>query len=117
MIFRPGLAFPNSEAERTRRRSRCRMVETAKVPALARMARRSIAAFADHRVPHSAFQLLRRIDNLLGITAGPDGNLWFTDLDNGSIDSVTPTGQVTVYPLPVIPNCADSSECPLGYHR
>ena len=38
--------------------------------------------------------------NLLGITPGPDGNVWFTDLNTGTIDSVTPTGQVTPYPLP-----------------
>jgi uncharacterized repeat protein (TIGR01451 family) len=34
-----------------------------------------------------------------GITAGPDGNLWFTLFDN-EIGRITPTGQVTVFPVP-----------------
>jgi hypothetical protein len=42
-----------------------------------------------------------------GITAGPDGNLWFTECvssssgcANGQIGRITPTGQFTEFPLP-----------------
>ena len=36
--------------------------------------------------------------NALGITAGPDGNLWFTDTDTDSIGRITPSGAVTMFP-------------------
>jgi len=32
------------------------------------------------------------------ITAGPDGNLWFTEV--GAIGRITPNGQITAFPLP-----------------
>jgi hypothetical protein len=35
----------------------------------------------------------------VGITAGPDGNVWFTDGD-GSVGRVTPQGAVTSFPTP-----------------
>jgi len=31
----------------------------------------------------------------LGIAAGPDGNLWFTNLGNNSVGRVTPAGVVS----------------------
>src|SRR5262249_38165424 len=34
------------------------------------------------------------------IVAGPDGNLWFTDLENKTIGEITTSGKVTVYPIP-----------------
>jgi virginiamycin B lyase len=34
------------------------------------------------------------------ITAGPDGNLWFTYLSGSRIGRITPTGQITEFPLP-----------------
>ena len=34
----------------------------------------------------------------LGITAGPEGNLWFTELQGGRIARITPTGTVTEFP-------------------
>ena len=33
----------------------------------------------------------------LGITAGPDGNLWFTEYDAGRIGRITPAGVVTEF--------------------
>ncbi|TMG18725.1 MAG: hypothetical protein E6I01_01975, partial [Chloroflexi bacterium] len=36
-----------------------------------------------------------------GIVTGPDGNLWFTDAGNNSIDRFTLSGTVTSYPLPM----------------
>ncbi len=35
-----------------------------------------------------------------GITAGPDGNLWFTEPLGGQIGRITPDGTVTEFPLP-----------------
>ncbi len=37
----------------------------------------------------------------LGITAGPDGNLWFTDQVSGSAGKITPAGVVTEYPTSI----------------
>jgi streptogramin lyase len=34
------------------------------------------------------------------ITAGPDGNLWFTEFGGNSIGRITPTGTITEFPLP-----------------
>jgi streptogramin lyase len=34
------------------------------------------------------------------ITAGPDGNLWFTEPDSNEIGRITPAGQITLYPVP-----------------
>jgi len=36
-----------------------------------------------------------------GITVGPDGNLWFTELLVNRIGRITPTGTITKFPLPV----------------
>src|SRR5262249_13135647 len=36
------------------------------------------------------------------ITAGPDGNLWFTDPVAGEVGRITPGGQVTEFPTPGI---------------
>jgi trehalose transport system substrate-binding protein len=34
------------------------------------------------------------------ITAGPDGNLWFTNYDSNDIGRITPSGEVSVFPDP-----------------
>src|SRR5271157_2192888 len=34
-----------------------------------------------------------------GITSGPDGNLWFTDV-NGGVGRITTSGAITTFPLP-----------------
>jgi streptogramin lyase len=39
----------------------------------------------------------------LGITSGPDGNLWFTEPDDNKIGRMSPTGVVTEFPLPTYP--------------
>src|SRR5439155_22959567 len=36
-----------------------------------------------------------------GITAGPDGNLWFTEFDGNRIGRITPGGTITQFPIPV----------------
>jgi virginiamycin B lyase len=35
----------------------------------------------------------------LDITSGPDGNLWFTEQDGNRIGRITPTGQITEFPI------------------
>ncbi len=37
---------------------------------------------------------------MLGITAGPDGNLWFTEQLGGKIGRITPAGVITEFPIP-----------------
>ena len=44
-----------------------------------------------------------------GITAGPDGNLWFTEPLGGQIGRITPDGTVTEFPLPT-PNSLGFTE-------
>jgi virginiamycin B lyase len=34
------------------------------------------------------------------ITAGPDGNVWFTENDGNRIGRITPQGAITEFPLP-----------------
>jgi streptogramin lyase len=34
----------------------------------------------------------------IGITAGPDGNLWFTEKDLSMIGRITPSGDISVFP-------------------
>lgn len=34
------------------------------------------------------------------ITAGPDGNLWFTESANNDVGKITTSGVITIYPLP-----------------
>jgi streptogramin lyase len=35
-----------------------------------------------------------------GITAGPDGNIWFTELYGNRIGRITPSGEITEFPVP-----------------
>ena len=47
-----------------------------------------------------------------GITARPDGNLWFTESSitgdtNGKIGRITPAGQITEFPIPTANNSPD----------
>ncbi len=45
---------------------------------------------------------------LSDITAGPDGNLWFTEEDTDRIGRVTPAGQITEFPVPKHADISDS---------
>jgi virginiamycin B lyase len=38
------------------------------------------------------------------LTVGPDGNVWFVEQNTNIVGKVTPTGQVTEYPIPNAPN-------------
>ncbi|MGH6746802.1 caspase, EACC1-associated type [Novosphingobium sp.] len=36
----------------------------------------------------------------VGMTAGPDGNMWFTEPDHDKIGKITPDGKIAEYPVP-----------------
>ncbi len=36
-----------------------------------------------------------------GITAGPDGNVWFTELTGNRIGRITPAGVITEFPISI----------------
>src|SRR2546422_282714 len=36
------------------------------------------------------------------IAAGPDGNLWFTEIDGNKVERITTGGVVTEYPVPTV---------------
>ena len=38
--------------------------------------------------------------NLVAITAGPDGNLWFTEFNGDKIGRISPNGTITEFPVP-----------------
>jgi streptogramin lyase len=46
---------------------------------------------------------------LRNLAAGPDGNLWVTSGPQNAIAKLTPSGEVTQYPLPRIPDSPDTS--------
>src|SRR5262245_5907799 len=41
--------------------------------------------------------------NLVGITRGPDGNMWFTDALAGKIGRITPAGVITEFSAGITP--------------
>ncbi len=43
----------------------------------------------------------------VGITAGPDGNLWFTESNSNNIGRITPNGVITEFPIPTSANSPD----------
>lgn len=43
---------------------------------------------------------LSKSDNLFGITAGPDGNLWFTEWASNLIGRMTPAGSISTFAVP-----------------
>src|SRR5512135_2823551 len=49
---------------------------------------------------------------LNGITLGPDGNIWFAEVDGNKIGRITPSGVITEFPVPTAdsgPNVITSS--------
>jgi streptogramin lyase len=54
-----------------------------------------LSTFNEYPVPDNGFGV-----KLSGITAGPDGNVWFTNasIDGGEIESITPAGAITAFP-------------------
>jgi streptogramin lyase len=60
-----------------------------------------LSTFHEYPVPDNGFGV-----NLSGITAGPDGNVWFTNAGDvfrssrGEIESITPAGTITTFPQP-----------------
>ena len=50
----------------------------------------------DHDIPDPAGNLIRPF----GITAGPDGNVWFTDFRSNVVGRITPAGAITTFTDP-----------------
>src|SRR4051794_8670691 len=73
---------PRSPARR--RRLELEALETRLVPALG----------------FTEFNLPTLNSNPVGISAGPDGNIWFTELDNNAIGRLSPAGVLTEFPIP-----------------
>jgi sugar lactone lactonase YvrE len=51
---------------------------------------------------------------LLEITAGPDGNLWFTEASGSNVDRITPSGVITRFPIPSISSTGGIAAGPDG---
>jgi streptogramin lyase len=64
------------------------------IPAEGLEGRRLLAAFI------TVFPIPTANGDPQGITAGPDGNLWFTETAANQIGRITPEGDVTEFPLP-----------------
>ena len=50
--------------------------------------------FTEFKVPDAM------VNDLHGISAGPDGNVWFTVRGANKIGRITPSGRVTEFPIP-----------------
>jgi len=61
-----------------------------------------------HNAPHGAHCAFE-FCGPVGITAGPDGNLWFAATDVNMIGRITPAGSFTEFPLPT--TCGSSNGC------
>ena len=68
-----------------------------RIPRLEGLEDRCLLAVTEFPIPTSGGDIY---DNLESITAGPDGNLWFTESDANKIGRITTAGVVTQFPLP-----------------
>jgi hypothetical protein len=92
-----GVKFPSASLRKPRRRPQ-RPVRY--VPVLhALEVRCLLSTFHEYPVPDNGLGV-----NLSGITAGPDGNVWFTHAGtfphDGELESITPAGAITTFPQP-----------------
>jgi streptogramin lyase len=104
--FHTPMPVPAPSAMLERRPSRVRRFAgwLALVAAVLVSALVTVALFAPHSNPAGSkpsiaitkFEEPISMGPLLGITAGPDGNLWFTENDNNQIVRVTTTGDFTL---------------------
>src|SRR5947209_20448477 len=53
--------------------------------------------------PSVDFAVLYSPNGPVGITAGPDGNLWFTESGRDTIGRMSPAGIITEFSLPSLP--------------
>ena len=61
----------------------------------------AIAPLAQARERERGFLLPTRVSEPQGITAGPDGNLWFTEFLGNKIGRITTAGVITEFPIPM----------------
>ncbi|TMF17802.1 MAG: hypothetical protein E6I33_00950, partial [Chloroflexi bacterium] len=62
----------------------------------------TVTATASLAVGTGLISLYRGISNPYGITAGPDGAVWFTNYGNNAIGRISTAGKVNIYPDPSI---------------
>jgi streptogramin lyase len=55
-----------------------------------------IKQFREGEFPHGISEAIEPA----GVTAGPDGNVWFTEQAGDAIGRITPGGTITVFPIP-----------------
>jgi streptogramin lyase len=55
-----------------------------------------ITEFFEGEFPHGISEAIEPA----GVTAGPDGNVWFTEQAGNAIGRITPSGTITVFPIP-----------------
>ena len=82
-----------------------------RVPVLGELERRLVPStfnefpLPDLPRPHFGTDLIL----LDGITAGPDGNVWFTDTDAGAIGSITPSGSFAEFVQLAVGRCREAN--------
>jgi streptogramin lyase len=60
----------------------------------------SVSSKGKSRATITEFPLKKASSQPLGITPGPDGNLWFTEQNTRQIGRITTSGTITEFPLP-----------------
>src|SRR6516164_1677835 len=79
--------------KRSRRRPGCRGLRRSRPLALENLEQRTVpSGFNEFQLPAGS--------EPDGITAGPDGNLWFTEYSGNKIGRITPAGMFAQFPLP-----------------
>jgi hypothetical protein len=94
LVSRPTPAGVSHELARTLG-SRCRHLRLAALLVLALLAPAAVASAAIIE-----FGIFTANSGPEGITTGPDGNLWFTEIVGNKIGRITPAGAITEFPVP-----------------
>jgi len=48
----------------------------------------------------TVYQIPTKGSRALGITAGPDGNIWFVEEDGNKVGKISTSGHISEYPIP-----------------
>jgi streptogramin lyase len=71
------------------------------VPAGARSGRLTVVTAEGTATSSQSLTILTTWHDPQAIAAGPDGNLWFTMEEGNGVGSITPTGKISQFPIPV----------------